>query len=56
MYEPYANSFWADNHRLSSNAIDRGFRRIGRVIRRMLGRVVPPDQSEEACKRTYCIG
>lgn len=56
MHEPYAGRFWADNHQLSSNAIDRGFRRIGKLLRRMLGRVVPPDQSEEACKRTYCIG
>jgi hypothetical protein len=56
MYEPYASPVWADNHQVVSNTINRGFRRIGRAARRLLGRVVPPDQSEEASKRTYCIG
>lgn len=56
MYEPYASSVWADNHQVVSNTINRGFRRMGSAARRLLGRVVPPDQSEEASKRTYCIG
>jgi hypothetical protein len=56
MHEPYASRVWAENHQLSSNTFHRGFGRIGKVLRRMLGRVVPPDQSEEASKRTYCIG
>ncbi|PJI88259.1 hypothetical protein BDW16_1524 [Sphingomonas koreensis] len=56
MHEPYADRFWAENHHILSNGIDRGFGRIGRTLRRLLGRVVPPDASDEARKRTYCIG
>lgn len=56
MHEPYADRFWAENHQVLSDGTDRGSRRIGRALRRLLGRVVTPDQSEEARKRTYCIG
>ena len=56
MHEPYADRFWAENHQVLSNGMDRGFRRIRRTLRRLLDRVVPPDASEEARKRTYCIG
>ena len=56
MHEPYADRFWAENHQVLSDGIDRGFRRIGKALRRLLGRVVPPDASDEARKRTYCIG
>lgn len=60
MHEPYNDRFWAENHQVVSDGIDRGFRRIGkalaRVLHRAASRAVPPDQSEEARKRTYCIG
>ena len=56
MREPYDDRFWADNHQVLSDGIDRGFSRIGKALRRLIGRVVPPDASEAARKRTYCIG
>lgn len=56
MHEPYSDRFWADNHQVLSGTIHRGFRRIGKAVRRAIGRIVPPDRSDEACKRTYCIG
>jgi len=56
MHEPYADRFWAENHQVLSSGIDRGFGRIGRTLQRLLSRVVPPDPSDEARKRTYCIG
>lgn len=48
--------FWAENHQLLSDGIDRGFRRLGRLLRRGLNQLVPPDSSEEARKRNYSIG
>lgn len=56
MHEPYDDRFWAENHQVLSDGIDRGFRRIGKALRSLIGRIVPPDQSEAARKRTYCIG
>ncbi len=60
MREPYDDRFWAENHQVMSDGIDRGFRRLGQALargfRRRLNRIVPPDQSEEARRRTYCIG
>lgn len=60
MHNGYDDRFWAENHQVMSDQIDRGFRRLGRAFahafRRRLNQVVPPDQSEEARKRTYCIG
>lgn len=48
--------FWAENHQLLSDGIDHGLRRLGRLLRCGLNRLVPPDPSEEARKRNYCIG
>lgn len=48
--------FWAENHQLLSDGIDGSLRRLGRLLRRGLNRLVPPDTSEEARQRTYCIG
>lgn len=56
MREPYSDRFWAENHQVLSDSIDSGFRRLLRLLGRRLSKVVPPDQSEEARKRTYCIG
>ena len=56
MRNDYDDRFWAENHQVLSDGIDRGFARIGKALRRMFGRVVRPDQSDEARKRTYCIG
>ena len=56
MREAYDDRFWAENHQILSNGIDRGFGRIGRVLARIFFRAVPPDRSEEARKRTYFIG
>lgn len=56
MHEPYDDRFWAANHQVLSARIGRGFSRIGAVLRRAISRVVPPDTSEAARKRTYCIG
>lgn len=59
MREPYDDRFWAENHQVMSDGIGRGFRRIGKAIadrfRRVRG-LATRDQSEEARKRTYCIG
>lgn len=59
MREAYDDRFWAENHQVLSDGIDRGFHRIRKAIARLfrrMSRVVPPDQSEEARKRTYSIG
>jgi len=59
MREAYDDRFWAENHQLLSDGIARGFRRVGKMMMRgarWIGRLVGPDRSEEARKRTYCIG
>lgn len=59
MREAYDDRFWAENHQVLSDGIDRGFRRLGKALARGLRKItglVGPDRSEEARKRTYCIG
>ena len=56
MHEPYADRFWAENHHILSNDMHQGFGRIGKALTRLLFRAVPPDRSDAARKRTYCIG
>lgn len=48
--------FWAENHQVLSDGIDRGLGRLRAVLGRAFRRFVPPDRSEEARKRNYCIG
>lgn len=59
MRNDYDDRFWAENHQLLSDGIDRGVRRLGALVRRLARRVAEvfgPDRSEEAKSRTYCIG
>lgn len=56
MRDAYDDRFWAENHHILSNGIDRGVGRLRKALTRMFFRAVPPDQSDEARKRTYCIG
>ncbi|MCW4463323.1 hypothetical protein OK349_16535 [Sphingomonas sp. BT-65] len=51
--------FWAENHQVLSDGIDRGLRRLRDAAVKAVRRVsayFAPDKSEEACKRNYCIG
>lgn len=59
MRNEFDDRFWAENHQVLSDGIDRGLRALGRALARFLRRVtstLAPDRSEEACKRPYCIG
>lgn len=59
MRNEYDGRFWAENHQVMSDGIDRAIRRLGTLLAgapRRLRTLLAPDRSEEACKRTYCIG
>ena len=59
MRNGYDDRFWAENHQVMSDDIAHGLQRLGGALaglfRRLRG-LVAPDSSEEARKRSYCIG
>jgi hypothetical protein len=55
MRNEWDDRFWAENHQVLSDGIDRGLRRL-RYLAVRAARWFAPDESEEACKRNYCIG
>lgn len=55
MRNEWDDRFWAENHQVLSDGIDRGLRRL-RDLAVRAARWFAPDESEEACKRNYCIG
>ncbi|WP_343518281.1 hypothetical protein [Sphingomonas sp.] len=59
MRNEWDDRFWAENHQVLSDGIDRGLRRLLDVAvkaARRLSAWFAPDKSEEARKRNYCIG
>lgn len=59
MRNEWDDRYWAENHQVLSDGIDRGLRHLRDLavkIARRLSAYLAPDKSEEARKRNYCIG